>query len=139
MKADETLRKAYLQTTYRVATTPQPVDIRVGARNPALDRLLQAKGAREWAFVTASNPQSQPLSDDENARRNREMKQSLLAAGWRSVDGVGLPATPGWRPEQSVLILDIGRTAAMTLASRWQQKAIVCGMLGKVAELVWVS
>ena len=139
MSADEALREAYLGTIYRVATTSDPVDIRIGARNPALDRLLQAKGVREWAFVSASNPQSRPLSEADNAQRNRLMKQTLHAAGWRTMDGVGLPARPGWQPEHSVLILGIGKATATSLARRWEQKAIVCGMLGEAPELVWVD
>jgi len=139
MTDDQALRDAYLQTTYRVAATAEPVDIRIGDHNPALDRLLQANGVHQWAFVTASNPQSQPLSDADNAQRNEEMKKSLHAAGWRTVDGVGLPGQPGWQAEHSVLILGIGREAACALSRRWQQKAIIYGALGKVPELVWID
>ncbi len=139
MTADKALRQAYLDTIYRVRREPQPIDICVGEANPALDELLELHGARQWAFVTASNPHSRALSDGDNAARNAELKCSLDVSGWRTLDGVGIPRRPGWQPEDSVLILGIDRDTAITLARRWQQKAIVYGMLGQVPELIWVE
>lgn len=137
MTADEALREAYLQTTYRVVGAPEPVDIRIGHRSRALDRLLQENGVQNWAFVTASNPRSRRLPDRDNAKRNTEMKQSLQQGGWQMLDGMGLPCSPEWQPEHSVLILGIDRDAAMKVALRWEQNAIVCGTIGQPAELVW--
>ena len=139
MPVREAFRNAYLQTTYRVATAAEPVDIRIGVENPALDRLLQAHRVREWAFVTACNPQSQELTDSDNAQRNDAMKQSLRDARWRYLEAVGLPDHAGWRQEDSVLILGIGHHAAVALARRWQQNAIVCGKSGAPPELVWIE
>ena len=139
MTARGAIHHAYLHTTYRVVTTPEPVDIRIGQRNSALDRLLQANGVQRWAFVTASNPRSQAQTDEDNARRNDELKQSLDETGWRYLDGVGLPDGCGWQPEHSVLILGMGKRAAIALARRWGQNAIVCGIHGEPSELVWAD
>ena len=139
MTADNVLPQAYLDTVYRVAGDGQAIDIRVGEPNAALDELLKGNGVRQWAFVTASNPRSRPLSERDNVLRNAEMKHSLGAAGWRTVDGVGLPCRPGWQPEHSVLILGIDRDTAISLARRWEQNAFVYGTLGLPPELVWVT
>ncbi len=139
MKPSKALFDAYLHTVYRVSSEPRPVDIRIGENNAALDALLQANGVHQWAFVTASNPQSRPLPERDNARRNAEFRHELLQAGWRVIDGVGLPCGGGWQPEHSVLILGIDRDAASTLARQWRQKAIVYGTLGQPPELLWVS
>lgn len=139
MTADMALRQAYLDTIYRVAGEGQVIDIHIGERNAALDQLLKTSKARQWAFVTASNPRSRVLSEHENAQRNAEMKSSLAQASWCTVDGIGLPARSDWQPEQSVLILGIDGNAAIALARRWEQNAIVCGSLGQAAELVWVE
>ncbi|UCH49929.1 MAG: DUF3293 domain-containing protein [Betaproteobacteria bacterium] len=139
MTADKGLRQAYLDTVYRVEAKPHPIDIRIGESNAALDKLLQANKVQQWAFVTASNPRSQALSEEKNARRNAEMKSSLQQAGWRTADGVGLPSRPGWQPEHSVLILGIDRHAAIALARRWEQNAIVYGSVGQMPELLWVD
>lgn len=133
------LREAYMNTTYRVIAVPRPIDIRIDQTNVALEQLLLDHGVSEWAFVTASNPQSRALSDEENRRRNDELKNTLRAQRWRYVDAAGVPDRGGWPPETSVLILGMGRPAAQVLARRWGQAAIVCGRLGGVAELVWVD
>lgn len=139
MTQHEALARVYLQTTYRVITAAKPVDIRIGVLNPALADLLQSRGARTWAFLTASNPRSQQLTDDDNALRNDKLMQSLRDEGWSCLDAVGVPDNSDWMPEQSVLILGIGRRAALALARRWQQNAIVYGEHGVVPELVWAD
>ena len=52
--ARESLEAAYLRTTYRISTANGPVDIRIGVRNTALDRILDEHRVGEWIFVTAS-------------------------------------------------------------------------------------
>ena len=136
---DKALRDAYLDTIYRVNAEPQPIDIRIGERNAALDELMRANSAVEWAFVTASNPHSRVLSEHDNTQRNTELKRSLEQAGWPTLDGVGLPCKADWQGEQSVLILGIDRDAAIALARYWEQNAIVYGVAGSPAELVWLT
>ena len=138
MTVSDALSSAYRQTTYRVACSGSgPIDIRIGERNDALDRLLLASAASQWAFVSASNPQSRELSGPENARRNDALKRALTEAGWRYLDALGVPDNAGWQAEHSVLVLDITREAAIALARRWQQRAIVYGALNAAPELVW--
>jgi hypothetical protein len=139
MIGKRTLTEAYLRTTYRVLAETGPIDIRIGAVNPALERLLHARGVRTWAFVTASNPRSEPLCDDSNAQRNDAMKQSLREAGWRTVEALGVPDHPDWSAEQSVLIPGIGQQEAVTLGRCWQQNAIVFGRSGEPPELIWID
>ncbi|MGD8476217.1 MAG: DUF3293 domain-containing protein [Burkholderiales bacterium] len=139
MTVAKALQAAYLKTVYRVLGAAEPIDIRIGRCSPGLDRLLSQNGVTQWAFLTAANPRSQPLPDAENAQRNADMKRVLHEQGWYTLDAVGLPDDGAWQPEQSVLILGIDREAALEVARRWQQNAIVCGSIGQAAELAWVS
>ena len=139
MFVSERLKNAYLQTTYRVNGTSEPVDLRIGVRNDALDQLLRTYLAREWAFVTASNPGSSILSKEQNGRRNTELVQALNEAGLHYLEGAGMPDTPGWEPEQSYLVLAITQRDAVAIAKRHGQCAIVCGFSGNPPELVWVD
>ena len=138
-KNTATLADAYRHTTYRVLAADESIDIRIGAVNPALERLLQAGQVHTWAFVTASNPRSQELSREGNAKRNDAMKRSLREAGWRYLEALGVPDRQGWPPEQSVLIPGIGRDEAIALGRRWEQNAIVFGKVGEPPELVWIT
>ncbi len=136
---NEALRQAYLDTVYRVIGWQQPIDIRIGQCHPPLDTLLSAHRVNEWAFITASNPQSRALPARDNARRNTELKRYLYEAGWCTADAVGFALEGDWPPEHSVLVLGMGREAALALARRWQQKAIVYGTIRQPAELVWID
>ena len=139
MTITDALREAYLRTTYRVTTDGEVIDIRVNERSAPLDRLLQSHGVRDWAFITASNPRSRALPEEENARRNEAMKASLRRDGWTCLNASGVPEQPGWQPERSVLVLGMCRAAAAALATQWEQNAVLVGSLGQRAELVWTD
>lgn len=137
--ARERLEAAYLQTTYRVSTASGRVDIRVGVRNTALDRILDEQRVSEWVFVTASNPGSRALPEHENARRNAELEQMLRDEGRQYLHGNGVPDESRWQAECSYLVLGITKPDAIALAKRWRQRAIVCGTLEGAPELVWID
>jgi hypothetical protein len=135
----ERLEAAYLRTTYRVSTANGPVDIRIGVRNSALDRVLDEHRASECVFVTASNPGSLANSEYENARRNAELEQALREAGLPYLQGSGVPDVSGWQAEDSYLVLGMSKPDAIALAKRWGQCAVVWGTRGSTPELVWID
>ena len=137
--AREHLEAAYLKTTYRVSTANGEVDIRIGVRNTALDRILEEHRVSEWVFVTASNPGSRANSEYENARHNAELEQMLVEAGWQYVRGSGVPDEPGWQPESSYFVFGMTQPDAIALAKRWGQRAIVWGTRDSAPELVWID
>ncbi len=137
--ACESLEAAYLQTTYRVSTARGPVDIRIGVRNTALDRILDEHRVSEWVFITASNPGSRAKPHNENASRNAELEQVLRETGWQYLQGSGVPDESGWQPECSYLVLGIKKADAIAIAKRWGQCAIVWGTLWSAPELVWID
>ena len=137
--ARERLEAAYLRTTYRISTASGPVDIRIGVRNAALDRILDQHRVSEWIFVTASNPGSRVLPEYENARHNAELEQMLVDAGWQYLHASGAPDGPGWQPECSYFVFGMTKPGAIALAKRWGQFAIVWGTRDSVPELVWID
>ena len=137
--ARDSLEAAYLRTTYRISTANGPVDIRIGVRNTALDRILDEHRVSEWVFITASNPGSRAKPEHENACRNAELEQVLRETGWQYLQGSGVPDESGWQPECSYLVLGITKVDAIAIAKRWGQCAIVWGTLGSTPELVWID
>jgi hypothetical protein len=79
-----------------------------------------------WAIITASNPGSTPLPDAENLRRQDDLVRDIQAAGFthHPAEGQSPAGTPPWR-EPSLLVERIGRKAALDLARRYGQRAIV--------------
>lgn len=138
--ADEGLQAAYEATDYWVDDSPVgPFCIRHGERNEALDRLLAAEDVRDWAYVTACNPQSRPLSDEENEGRMQALDQRMSERGFRCYRGRGVGSGGDWPAEASRLVLGIAEAEARGLGAEFGQNAIVVGKAGEAARVVWLS
>jgi hypothetical protein len=122
----------YLQAHYRIDIFKFP--ILIGQISAELESYLDKENASTWTFITAYNPMSCVLSPEENEMRNLELETELK--GYHYLHGEGRDPSGEWIPERSFLILDISREGAVELAKEFEQKAIVYGEKGKVAELI---
>jgi len=131
------LLEAYRSTTY-VANTDAAggtVSIRIGKALPELDALLVDNGVYSWAYLTACNPRSERQSPWQNELRHAALRAELEALALPHFEGQGVPAEPGWEPEQSFLILGITLGQAHMLATRFEQFRFVWGQLNEMAVL----
>ena len=128
---------AYRRTTYLAHTPNGDIRIKPGRRSPALDGLLNERRLREWAYLTAYNPASRKLAEEENVRRQRELVDAVRDRGLAFLEGEGIGAdTRRWPAEPSILILGIESEAARALGRQFGQLAIVVGAAGQPARLV---
>jgi hypothetical protein len=132
----DSLLEAYRNTTFYADTPRARLALRVGQRCVDLDALLNDHGVSTWAYVTASNPSSRRLSDEDNSAREHELEGDVTRLGFRAYPGEGVADDGRWPPEASLLILGIARGDAVRLGGRYGQVAIICGELGRAAELV---
>jgi hypothetical protein len=130
------LWRAYERTRFCVHDGPMRICFMAGSRNRRLDALLTRHNTTRWAFITAWNPGSRPLSKHENARRHADLRAAVRNAGLEALDGEGVGEDPSWPPEQSLLILNISRARAISLGRRFGQLAIVVGRRGQASTLV---
>ena len=129
----DNLEVAYLGTDYRVEDFPTgPFTIRINESSDALAGL-------DWAFITACNPRSVLLSDEENTRGMADLEKAVRQGGWRYFHGQGVGKDRRWPPEPSLLIVEIKEPEAVELAKAFGQNAIVAGRSGEPARLVWVN
>ncbi len=131
------LDDVYRRTSFQVFEAGETIEIRIGEPNVALDKFLAWQGITEWAFVTAFNPESKRLSDEENERRHHALREWLTANNYRALPGQGVGQDKNWRPEPSFMILGITREKALELGRLFQQNAIVTGQFGSHPKLVW--
>jgi Protein of unknown function (DUF3293) len=136
---ETSLESVYRATTFRVEAPDGHVGIRVGQKQPKIDALLLRLGATEWAYVTAWNPGSRPVSADQNALAQGELLRIIRDRGFAYYEGDGIPDHEGWLPERSMWIAGISRKEAMELGRQFGQNAIVVGHVGGIAELVACS
>lgn len=128
---------AYRATAFRVDAPGGGFDLRVGTHAPELDALLDLAGARCWAYVTAHNPGGRLRDAAANEADQRRLAERVRRTGLTAIAGRGIGANGGWPPEESLLILDLARDAAIALAREFGQEALVAGNRGGVAELVF--
>jgi hypothetical protein len=134
---DERLRAAYESTEYWVDESPVgPFRLRHGERSEPLDRLLARAAVREWAYVTACNPRSRRLPDEENEDRMRALDERLRRMGLVHYPGRGVGTGGDWPAEASRLVLDVTEVQARELAAEFGQNAIVAGAAGEAGRVV---
>jgi hypothetical protein len=122
--------RAYHQTSFFADTPRGRIRLRIREKSAELEAILFAEGAREWAYVTACNPGSRPLSHRENVRRQEALEREVSGRGLVFLRGEGVGDDGQWPPEPSLLILGIARDQAVDLGGRFGQKAIVFGETG---------
>jgi hypothetical protein len=128
--------RAYERTRFCVHDGGRQVCFMAGSVSRRLQSLLARHNANTFAFVTAWNPGSKPLTRAENERRGRLLDADVAALGYRGLHGVGIGQDPAWEPEESLMILGISRRRAIKLGRKYGQLAIVFGRAGAPAELV---
>ena len=128
---------AYYATSYVIDDGTVKFAIHLGGATEPLQEFLRDRRVAKWAFLTAWNPLSQPLSATENESRQIELIKMLDEQNYPYLRGFGVGDDPAWEPEQSLFILDISRDDAIGLARRFEQNAILWGEIGGEPELVW--
>lgn len=130
----DALLEAYSDTAY-VVSALNGFTLRVGVTCPALDRLLLDRGFNEAAFITAFNPFSQRLPDQENQHRHSMLLRALEAENLSWLAGYGKGSDPEWDQEESVLVLGVSLESALALGREFEQHAILFYELNSEARL----
>jgi hypothetical protein len=124
--------EAYKNTKY-IVFEPD-ITIEIGILNQDVDELLFKHNSNEWAFVTAYNPYSRVLSNDENRVRHDELKE--LTKDYIAFEGHGVGEDPTWEPERSLFIIGISKDEASEIGKKFEQNAIVYGKIDFAPELL---
>ncbi len=131
---DQHLLTAYLQTRYCI--DEPPLCIHIGQLHPELDNFLLQNKERQWVFITAWNPGSQPLPLTKNQERQNKLIEKTGQLEKPFFYGRGEALDGKWEAEESLLVLGLSPAAGIDLGRAFRQNAIVAGSLDKPAELV---
>lgn len=74
---------------------------------------------------------------DENDKRQAQLQDCLSRRGFFTVPGQGVADDGNWEPEESVLVFGMAREDALALANSFGQNALLFGVVGGEAELLW--
>ena len=127
------LAAAYGATTYRVLLPQGALDLRVGALAPG------GLGPFPWMVITACNPGSLKLSEEENHVRQEALVARLRALGLPFVAAENLADAGDWPVERGFWVSSprLGRPLALALGREFGQVAVLWGQTGDVAQLLW--
>ncbi len=126
------LIEAYKNTKY-IVFKPTLI-IEIGKLNQEIDDIMINHNSNSWAFITAYNPFSRILTNDENRLRHDELKE--LTKDYMTFEGHGVGENPTWEPELSLLIIGISKDDASKIGKEFEQNAIVYGEVNNSPELL---
>src|SRR5437870_1692653 len=130
------LLQAYRRTSFFADTQVGRLELRIGSLCPRLEELLANHGARSWAYLTAFNPRSERLSDEENQDRHRRLVERVEYLGFPAFPGEGVGDDGTWPRERSLLVLGVNRRQAIDLGREFGQLAVVFGEVGSPPALI---
>lgn len=117
------LLEAYRATSYTAETPGGVIVLRVGEKCPELWELMREHGAKTAAYITAVNPGSVQLSEEENAARLAELDAVLERDGFMVFKGCAVADAGDWPDEESRLVLGVKRSTASYWAREFHQNA----------------
>jgi Protein of unknown function (DUF3293) len=120
-------RAAYVETVYNTGEHR----FRLSSQDLGVN-LLEG---RRFSVLTAANPFSQQLSDDENAARNFQLKLEIEKLGFEFDWSYGEQSDHSWR-EDGFIVFDAPLSVTLELARKFEQNAILYGEDSRVA-LAW--
>ena len=129
---DSSLRQKYLDTDYIISDDP-PLLMKVGEQSDDLRVLLGSMGVESAAFITAWNPHSEKLTDDENDDRQAILLTDIEKMRLNYLVGYG--QGKDWQ-EYSYLVLGIDKDQATAMATRFEQNAYVWIGHAGIPELI---
>ncbi|QDP01630.1 DUF3293 domain-containing protein [Thalassotalea sp. PS06] len=118
------LMKIYQDTLYQVTINNETFPIELGESEGALHLWLQQQGVYAAALISAYNPYSEKLSEEENLKADNNLQSELKETGYQFHCGQGQSPSGDWI-EPSVLVLNIDRRNACLLAQKYRQNAFV--------------
>ena len=132
------LKDAYLNTNYTINKNlifKEDLILNINKEANFKNALPELK---EWAFITASNPNSNQLSKQENELRNANLLDDIRSKGYTTHFGCGISPDGNWS-EDSFFIENVSKEEALVYALKYEQCAFVYGKVNQVSELIWTS
>ena len=129
---DASLRQKYLDTDYIISDDP-PLLMKIGEQSDDLRVLLGSMGVESAALITAWNPRSEQLTDDENDDRQGVLLTDIEKIRLNYLIGYG--QLDDWQ-EYSYLVLGIYKDQATAMATRFEQNGYVWIGPAGIPELI---
>lgn len=128
----EELLLGYEATCYSILNPK--IDIYIKKEIQELQSFLREQNFTSWCFITAWNPFSEALSNEENNALNQLLEVDLNC--YSVFPAEGKDTLGDWPAEISFFVGNISREQAIYLGKKYKQNAIVFGEIDALAELL---
>ena len=118
------LIRAYREAKYVVGAN-DPIHLRIAQANKSLKKVLEDHEVTTAAFITAFNPYSKVMSDEQNRSANESLLTDIQKLGLAVINGYGQDVEEQWPREASVLALGITESQSEVLADKYGQNGYV--------------
>ena len=131
---------AYRRAEYRVELPQGELVLKVDQHDAADEMRLRDEAAikSHWAILTPCNPDSRPLSVQENTVLLEQLMEIVRRLSLASIGSVNRDPSGQWPDEPGILLCDPPPGLAVELGRHFQQNAILAGKLGEAPRLVWL-
>ena len=133
---NQLLQYAYLNTDYHVDAPGAAFKLNVGCYSPELDQLHQKLGVSTSLYITAWNPFSELLTDEDNDAKQQALVSDITDLGLDMMTGRGIAQSGDWPPEESIIVLGCDESTAITLSQKYQQNAVVFSDENAIPRLI---
>jgi hypothetical protein len=124
MAIDKKLIEEYQNAEYVVYAEPEFL-MYVDTYCESLKRIMTEKQLAQAAFITAYNPYSESLDEQENIKRQTALIEELREMGLDFIQGIGRDKEALWPGEKGVLVFNISNAVARMLGNKYEQNAIL--------------
>ena len=131
------LLDAYINTDYVINLSGKEIILKVHEIIPdSLMKFLETKSVTSWAMITAYNPYSKELTENENKIRQQRLIDMLQMHDFELLPAIGRSEDGKWE-EPSVFILGISYDLAKSFGFCFQQNAVLFGDSESAADLIF--
>lgn len=127
----------YRNAVYKISS-PE-ILISVNKKNPVLDDLLKKENKKSWAFLTAYNPYSILVPEEQNEFNQNKLIKILLNENYILYDGIASSSDNSFPEEKSFLCIGISFERSIEIGNEFEQNAILYAEFGFEAKLIFLS
>ena len=120
------LISGYRGTDYQIGAGADSISLRIDQYSePFAKFLIMSSGQSCAAIISADNPYSQRLSNEENLIAHESLRNFLRQHPYPMIKSLNIDPTDLWPAEKSFFVLGLDLSTAKLLGQQFKQNAIV--------------
>ena len=116
---------SYLCANYQIGTGSDSISLRIGQFSEPLAKLLISSEQSCAAIISAYNPYSRRLSNEQNLTAHESLRNFLSLHSYPTIESLNTDPAGLWPAEKSFFVPGLDLNTAQPLGQQFDQNAIV--------------